>query len=127
MSKYLTITLSLLLILSCSSDAETVNEVNSVTEADAVEFLAEVEERAKTEGPIYSSAFWIQSNFITYDSQRVAADYSKRGTLIALEQARIASSFDESIVYSGRGAAKNNFMMDLILSYERENTFLSSK
>ena len=38
-----------------------------------------------------------------------------------------ASSFDESIVYSGRGAAKNNFMMDLILSYERENTFLSSK
>ena len=95
MSKYLTITLSLLLILSCSSDAETVNEGNSVTEADAVEFLAEVEERAKTEGPIYSSAFWIQSNFITYDSQRVAADYSKRGTLIALEQARIASSFDE--------------------------------
>ena len=65
MSKYLTITLSLLLILSCSSDAETVNEVNSVTEADAVEFLAEVEERAKTEVPIYSSAFWIQSNFIT--------------------------------------------------------------
>jgi len=95
MSKYLTITLSLLLILGCSTIAETVNERNSVTEADAVEFLAEVEERAKTEGPIYSSAFWIQSNFITYDSQRVAADYSKRGTLIALEQARIASSFDE--------------------------------
>ncbi len=95
MSKYLTITLSLLFILGCSTIAETVNEGNSVTEADAVEFLAEVEERAKTEGPIYSSAFWIQSNFITYDSQRVAADYSKRGTLIALEQARIASSFDE--------------------------------
>ena len=38
-----------------------------------------------------------------------------------------ASSFDESIVYSGRGAAKNNFMMDLLLSYDRENSFLSSK
>ena len=38
-----------------------------------------------------------------------------------------ASSFDESIVYSGRGAAKNNFMMDLLLSFEKENDFLSSK
>ena len=38
-----------------------------------------------------------------------------------------ASSFNESIVYSGRGAAKNNFMMDLLLSYDKENSFLSSK
>ncbi len=38
-----------------------------------------------------------------------------------------ASSFDESIVYSGRGAAKNNFMMDLLLRFEEENSFLSSK
>ena len=78
MSKYLSITLSLLLILSCSDGADT------VTEQDAKDFLAEVEEKAKTEGPVYSSAFWIQSNFITYDSQKVAADFSKRGTLQAL-------------------------------------------
>ncbi len=38
-----------------------------------------------------------------------------------------ASSFDESIVFSGRGAAKNNFMMNLLLRFEVENTFLSSK
>ncbi len=38
-----------------------------------------------------------------------------------------ASSFNESIVYSGRGAAKNNFMMDLLLSYDKESSFLSSK
>ena len=38
-----------------------------------------------------------------------------------------ASSFDESIVFSGRGSAKNNFMMDLLLRFEEENTFLSSK
>ena len=88
MSKYLSITLSLLLILSCSDGADT------VTEQDAKDFLAEVEEKAKTEGPVYSSAFWIQSNFITYDSQKVAADFSKRGTLQALEQARTASTFD---------------------------------
>lgn len=38
-----------------------------------------------------------------------------------------ASSFNESIVYSGRGAAKNNFMMDLLLDFEKENSFLSTK
>ena len=38
-----------------------------------------------------------------------------------------ASSFDESIVFSGHGAAKNNFMMDLLLSFDKENSFLSSK
>ena len=38
-----------------------------------------------------------------------------------------ASAFDESIVYSGKGAAKNNFMMDLQLNYENEISFLSSK
>jgi hypothetical protein len=38
-----------------------------------------------------------------------------------------ASSFDESIVFSGHGAAKNNFMMDLLLSFAKENSFLSSK
>ena len=38
-----------------------------------------------------------------------------------------ASAFDESIVYSGKGAAKNNFMMDLHLNYEDEISFLSSK
>lgn len=38
-----------------------------------------------------------------------------------------ASSFDESIVFSGLGAAKNNFMTDLFLRFEEENSFLSSK
>ena len=38
-----------------------------------------------------------------------------------------ASAFNESIVYSGNGASKNNFMMDLQLFFENENKFLSSK
>ena len=38
---------------------------------------------------------WISSNFITYDSQVVIADYSKRYTLKALEEARTAASFDD--------------------------------
>ena len=32
-----------------------------------------------------------------------------------------AAAFDESIVYSGRGASKNNFLMELVLKQEREN------
>ena len=38
-----------------------------------------------------------------------------------------ASAFQESLVYSGKGAIKNNFLMDLYLHQEKENDFLSSK
>ena len=43
---------------------------------------------------IRDRASWISSNFITYDSQVVLADFSKRYTLKSLEQARVASTFD---------------------------------
>ena len=38
-----------------------------------------------------------------------------------------AAAFDESIVYSGRGASKNNFLMELVLKQERENEYLTDK
>ena len=38
-----------------------------------------------------------------------------------------AATFDESIVYSGKGASKNNFLMELFLRQEKETQFLSSK
>ena len=38
-----------------------------------------------------------------------------------------APTFDESIVYSGSGASKNNFLMELLLKQEKENEYLSSK
>ena len=38
-----------------------------------------------------------------------------------------AATFDESIVYSGSGASKNNFLMELLLKQEKENDYLSSK
>ena len=38
-----------------------------------------------------------------------------------------ALTFDESIVYSGSGASKNNFLMELLLKQEKENDYLSSK
>ena len=38
-----------------------------------------------------------------------------------------AATFDESIVYSGSGASKNNFLMELLLRQEKENDYLSSK
>jgi hypothetical protein len=38
-----------------------------------------------------------------------------------------AATFDESIVYSGIGASKNNFLMELLLRQEKENNYLSSK
>ncbi len=76
-------------LISCSGQS------NSVTKQDAKDFLADYENTAVTEGPVVSSASWISSNFITYDSQVVIADYSKRYTLKALEEARTAASFDD--------------------------------
>ena len=38
-----------------------------------------------------------------------------------------ATTFDESIVFSGRGAMKNNFLINLYLQQENENNFLATK
>ena len=84
-----TIFLSILVLSSCSSE-----QPNVLTESDVEEFLQRVELEDKTLGPIVSSAYWIGANFITYDSQKVVADYGKRYQLLALERARQASSFD---------------------------------
>ncbi len=73
MSYFLRFLLPIFILISCTDSTD------SVTEQDAKDFLAEVQEKAVTEGPVYSSAYWIQSNFISYDSQKVAADFSKRG------------------------------------------------
>ena len=91
MHKFLlsTIFLSILVISSCSNE-----QSNALTESDAEAFLQRVELEDKTLGPIASSAYWIGANFITYDSQKVVADYGKRYQLLALERARQASSFD---------------------------------
>ena len=84
-----TIFFSILVFSSCSSQ-----QPNALTESDAEAFLQRVELEDKTLGPIVSSAYWIGANFITYDSQKVVADYGKRYQLLALERAREASSFD---------------------------------
>ena len=39
--------------------------------------------------PIINSASWISSNFITYDSQKVIADYGTRYTLKSLENSKV--------------------------------------
>lgn len=38
-----------------------------------------------------------------------------------------AADFKQSIVFSGKGSSKNNFLMDMEISQENENEFLSSK
>ena len=88
-----TIFLSILVLSSCSSE-----QANALNESDVEAFLQRVELEDKTLGPIASSAYWIGSNFITYDSQKVVADYGKRFQLLALERARQASSFDDVTV-----------------------------
>ena len=55
MSYFLRFSLPIFILISCTDSTD------SVTEQDAKDFLAEVQEKAVTEGPVYSSAYWIQS------------------------------------------------------------------
>ena len=84
--------LSLILIIivtSCAPSSE-----QTLTNEDLEEFLANVESENKKDGPVIYSASWISSNFITYDSQKVIADYGTKYTLKSLERSREAASFD---------------------------------
>ena len=83
--------LSLILIIivtSCAPSSE-----QTLTNEDLEEFLANVESENKKDGPVIYSASWISSNFITYDSQKVIADYGTKYTLKSLERSREAAGF----------------------------------
>ena len=113
--------LLIFVIVSCSYSNSVALEEKPSAE-DAKKFLAEYERKAQEEGPIISSASWISSNFISHDSQVVIADYSKRFTLQALEDARVAASFDSlNLEPSDRRALdliKNGFVMPPPLNEE---------
>ena len=100
----------LVLIVGCSND-----QGSNLSEDDVKEFLSEYEKKYTQDGPVISSAFWIASNFISHDSQVIAADYSKRYTLDALESARTAASFDgldlDPLDRRALNLIKNGFVM----------------
>ena len=89
MKKFLSILSILVIVTSCVPSGE---QTNQIEELDI--FLNEIEKENLEFGPVISSASWISSNFITFDSQKVIADYGTRYTLDALDKARRASSFD---------------------------------
>ena len=90
MKKIIVIASYIMIISACTN-----THASEIKESDAKEFLAEYEQKYIEDGPVISSAFWIASNFISHDSQVIAADYSKRYTLDALESARMAATFDD--------------------------------
>ena len=89
MKKFLSILCIFIIVTSCVPGSEQSDKYN---ELDI--FLENVEKENLQYGPVISSASWISSNFITYDSQKVIADYGTRYTLDALDKARKASTFD---------------------------------
>ena len=90
MKKYLSIYLLLLIVASCVPGSEQIDRNKELED-----FLNKIEDENKKDGPIIYSASWISSNFITYDSQKVIADYGTRYTLKSLERSREASAFDD--------------------------------
>ena len=89
MKKLLSIIFISIIVTSCAPSSEKSN-----TKEDLDNFILEVEKEYKEEGPVISSASWISSNFITYDSQKVIADYGTRYTLKSLETSRRAADFN---------------------------------
>ena len=81
--------ISIIIVTSCAPSSE-----QTLSNQDLEEFLANVELENKKDGPVIYSASWISSNFITYDSQKVIADYGTKSTLKSLERSREAASFD---------------------------------
>ena len=111
-----TVLLSIVVISSCSILVEvSTQQTPALNESDVETFLERVELEDKTLGPVASSAYWLQANFITYDSQKVVADYGKRFQLLALERARQASTFDDVEVSEENrrklNLIKNSFVM----------------
>ena len=90
MKKYLSIYLIVLIVASCVPGSEQIDRNKELED-----FLNNIEDENKKHGPIIYSASWISSNFITYDSQKVIADYGTRYTLKSLERSREASAFDD--------------------------------
>ena len=106
MKKYLSIYLILLIVASCVPGSEQIDRNKEIDD-----FLNDIEEENKNDGPIIYSASWISSNFITYDSQKVIADYGTRYTLKSLERAREASAFDDVST-----SAENRRMLNILKS-----------
>ena len=92
MKNFFTLVVISAIVTSCSQTSE-----QSASEADLKLFLDEVEESNLKEGPIVSSAYWIGSNFITFDSQNIVADYGKRYTLKSLEESKKAALFNDLV------------------------------
>ena len=90
MRNFLYITLLSIIVTSCVPGSEQTDQTK-----DLEDFLMMVEEENKKDGPVIYSASWISSNFITYDSQKIIADYGTRYTLNSLERSRQASAFND--------------------------------
>ena len=106
MKKYLSIYLLLLIVASCVPGSEQIDRNKEIED-----FLNNIEEENKNDGPVIYSASWISSNFITYDSQKVIADYGTRYTLKSLERSREASAFDDVST-----SAQNRRMLNILKS-----------
>jgi len=89
MNKLFSLVISIFILVSCSSND---SEVKTISDVES--FLEKVEQEDKTLGPVISSAYWISSNFITYDSQKIVADFGKRYSLMSVERANEAATFD---------------------------------
>ncbi len=78
---------------AAAQSPETAAAVSSPSAAEAVAFVAQAEQRLAELGQYAERMAWVQSNFITYDTERLYASASEAMTAAQVEIASAAARF----------------------------------
>jgi peptidyl-dipeptidase A len=96
--KHLPILLSVLVLFACQQDDFTVtvsSGENELTAENAVEFVARSEEQLAALGQEAERMAWVYSNFITADTEKLAANANQKFTARQVELAVEAAKFND--------------------------------
>jgi peptidyl-dipeptidase A len=91
-SKYLAFTLLCLFLLPASLSAQ--SNTTPPTPEEAKKFIDQAEQDLFDLGVKASRAGWVQENFITVDTEAIAADANERANTAATNYAKQAHRFD---------------------------------
>jgi peptidyl-dipeptidase A len=76
--------------------------VNNPTLADAEAFMKQAESRLAELSLVVNHASWVQSNFITFDTEALASDALDRNTALTTELVEQAKRFDGLLYHGGQ-------------------------
>ena len=126
LSKIAVLTAASLLLGACfDSDTVTRGEkLSAPTLEEAKAFIAEAEKTLHEEGLDYGRALWVQANFVTTDTNKLAASADEKFTLLTVDLATKAKRFNDVDMPADlrRKFNKLKFLLDLPAPQNKERT-----